>query len=122
MLRSLIRGTGSALPSQILTNAMLTERVDTSDEWIRTRSGICQRHIASEGEDTVTLGTEAAQAALAAADLAPEQIDVIVLATTGIVPLIKGVAFLLVCMLVSRVVRGSELRRRFPLVWPELGC
>ncbi|MEO0644233.1 MAG: beta-ketoacyl-ACP synthase III [Pseudomonadota bacterium] len=74
-------GTGSALPARIVTNAELAARVDTSDEWIIARTGIRQRHIASDGETTATLATEAARAALADAGLMPADIDLIVLAT-----------------------------------------
>jgi 3-oxoacyl-[acyl-carrier-protein] synthase-3 len=81
MLRSVIRGTGSALPSRIVTNAELAERVDTSDEWIFARTGIRQRHIAGEGETTGTLAVAAARQALNAAGLAPEDIGLIILAT-----------------------------------------
>jgi 3-oxoacyl-[acyl-carrier-protein] synthase III len=81
MRRSVIVGTGSALPARILTNAELAARIDTSDEWITQRTGIRQRHIAGEGETTSTLATEAAQKALAAAKLTAADIDLIVLAT-----------------------------------------
>ncbi len=64
-LRSVIVGTGSSLPEQVVTNAALTGRVDTSDEWIVQRTGIRQRHIAAADETTSVLGTRAARAALA---------------------------------------------------------
>jgi 3-oxoacyl-[acyl-carrier-protein] synthase-3 len=76
-----ITGTGSYLPPKILTNADLAKLVDTSDEWIRERTGIRQRHIA-EGEGTCDLAEHAARAAIDAAGLAPEDIDLIVLGTT----------------------------------------
>ncbi|TFI58244.1 ketoacyl-ACP synthase III [Sphingomonas parva] len=79
--RSVIVGTGSALPANRVTNAQLAERVDTSDEWIVERTGIRTRHIAGDGETTATLATEAARKALAAAGISPEQIGLIVLAT-----------------------------------------
>jgi 3-oxoacyl-[acyl-carrier-protein] synthase-3 len=80
-IRSVLRGTGSALPTRRVTNAELSERVDTSDEWIVERTGIRSRYIAGEGETTVTLATDAARRAIEAAGLAPSDIDLIVLAT-----------------------------------------
>ncbi|QIG55502.1 ketoacyl-ACP synthase III [Altererythrobacter sp. BO-6] len=80
-MRSVIRGSGSALPAQVVTNAQLAERVDTSDEWIVERSGIRQRHIAGEGETTGTLATAAARAALADAGIDAARIDLIIVAT-----------------------------------------
>lgn len=79
--RSVLLGTGSALPERVVTNADLAETIDTSDEWIVERSGIRQRYIAGEGETTGTLATEAGRKAIEAAGLAPDDIDVIVLAT-----------------------------------------
>jgi 3-oxoacyl-[acyl-carrier-protein] synthase-3 len=79
--RSVLIGTGSALPVRVVTNAQLTETVDTTDEWIVERSGIRQRHIAGDGETTATLATEAARNALAAAGIEAQSIDLIVLAT-----------------------------------------
>ena len=81
MIRSVIRGSGSALPARVVTNAELAQRVDTSDEWIVERSGIRQRYIAGEGETTATLATDAARAALADAGFDASSIDLIVLAT-----------------------------------------
>jgi 3-oxoacyl-[acyl-carrier-protein] synthase-3 len=81
-MHSRIVGTGSYLPAQILTNDELATRVDTSDEWIRSRTGIRQRHIAAPGEKTSDLALAAAREALAAAGLAPAEVDLIVLATT----------------------------------------
>jgi len=80
-LRSRFIGTGSALPARIVTNAELAERVDTSDAWIVERTGIRARHIAGEGETTSSLGADAARAALKAANLGADEIDLIVLAT-----------------------------------------
>jgi hypothetical protein len=65
--RSVIVGTGSALPPRRVTNAELAERVETTHEWIVERTGIEARHIAADGETTATLATEAAEKALAAA-------------------------------------------------------
>ncbi len=81
MIRSVIRGSGSALPARVVTNADLEERVETSDEWIVERTGIRQRYIAGEGETTASLATEAAQRALESAGMEAGQIDLIVLAT-----------------------------------------
>lgn len=82
MLKSFVRGVGSYLPARILTNDELSLKVDTSDEWIRTRTGIGQRHIAADGEYTSDLATHAARAALAHAGIAADEVDLIVLATT----------------------------------------
>jgi 3-oxoacyl-[acyl-carrier-protein] synthase-3 len=79
---SRIVATGSALPERVLTNADLEKFVDTSDEWIRTRTGIRQRHIAADGETTGDLSTLAAQRALDAAGIKASEIDLIVLGTT----------------------------------------
>ncbi len=79
--RSVITGTGSALPKRVVSNQELATQVDTSDEWIVERSGIRQRYIAGEGETTSSLATAAARAALAAAGLEGHQIGLIVLAT-----------------------------------------
>jgi 3-oxoacyl-[acyl-carrier-protein] synthase-3 len=76
-----IIGWGMAVPERVLTNHELTTMVDTSDEWIRQRTGILERHIANEGETTSTLSLRAAQAALEVANLDPAQIDVIIVAT-----------------------------------------
>jgi len=79
--RSVLLGTGSALPVRSVSNAELAQTVDTSDEWIVERTGIHNRHIAGEGETTSTLATDAARAALAAAGISAQDIDLIVLAT-----------------------------------------
>jgi len=79
--RAVLLGTGSALPSRVVSNSELAETVDTSDEWIVERTGIRQRHIAADGETTSTLATDAARKALAAASVAPEEIGLIILAT-----------------------------------------
>jgi 3-oxoacyl-[acyl-carrier-protein] synthase-3 len=79
--RSVIIGTGGALPPHRVTNAELATRVDTTDEWIVERTGIEARHIAADGETTATLATEAARKALAAAGVEAGAIGLIVLAT-----------------------------------------
>lgn len=81
-VRSVVRGVGGYLPERIVTNAELTQIVDTSDEWIAARTGIRERHIAADGELTSAMGTAAAKAALADAGLEPGDIDLIVLATS----------------------------------------
>ena len=81
MIRSVVIGTGSALPARRVSNAELAEQVDTSDEWIVERTGIRFRHIAGEGETTATLAADACRAALTAAGIEAESIDLIVLAT-----------------------------------------
>jgi len=80
-LRSVVKGTGSALPQRRVDNQELAEQVETSDEWIVERTGIRSRYIAGEGETTATLAVEACRKALEAAGLQPEDIGLIVLAT-----------------------------------------
>lgn len=82
MIRSLVRGTGAALPRRIMKNADFEGMVATSDEWIAQRTGIRQRYIAADDETTASLGEAAARAALDAAELTPADIDLIVLATS----------------------------------------
>ncbi len=82
MYRSLLVGSGAYLPQQIVTNDELAERIDTSDEWIRKRTGIQQRHVAADGEMTSDLALAAAKIALADAGMDASEIDLIVLATT----------------------------------------
>ena len=81
MIRTIIAGSGSYLPSKILTNQELAGMVETSDEWIVQRTGIRERRIAAEGELTSDLATIAAERALADAGYKPDDIDVIILAT-----------------------------------------
>jgi 3-oxoacyl-[acyl-carrier-protein] synthase-3 len=81
-IRSVVLGCGSYLPQQVLTNAELAARIDTSDEWIVQRTGIKQRHIAAKGEFTSHLAINAARAALADAGIDAQSIDLIVLATS----------------------------------------
>ncbi|WP_394658954.1 beta-ketoacyl-ACP synthase III [uncultured Novosphingobium sp.] len=81
MRRSVVIGTGSALPRTVVSNAELAARVDTTDEWIVERTGIRQRHIAEPDETTGSLATEAARAAIAAAGVEAKDVDLIVLAT-----------------------------------------
>lgn len=81
-IRSVVLGCGSYLPEQVVTNAQLAARIDTSDEWIVQRTGIRERHIAAEGEFTSHLAIKAAQAALADAGVDAQSIELIVLATS----------------------------------------
>jgi len=74
-------GWGKYVPSQVLTNEDLAEMVDTSDDWIRARTGIVERHIVGPGETTSTMSIKAAQAALQVADVAPERLDLIIVTT-----------------------------------------
>ena len=82
MIYSRIEGTGSYLPEKVLTNFDLEKMVDTTDEWIRSRTGIERRHIAAESETTVDMAEQAARAALHSAGVAPEEIDLIAFGTT----------------------------------------
>lgn len=82
MTYSRILGTGSYLPDTVMTNAMLAERIETSDEWIVSRTGIRARHIAAEDQKTSDLAYIAAQRALESAGLQASDIDLIILATT----------------------------------------
>jgi 3-oxoacyl-[acyl-carrier-protein] synthase-3 len=82
MSYSRIAGTGSYLPATVLTNEDIEKRIDTSDEWIFSRTGIRTRRVAAEGETTSDLGTQAARAAMTAAGVAAGDIDLIVVATT----------------------------------------
>jgi 3-oxoacyl-[acyl-carrier-protein] synthase III len=82
LIYSRIEGTGSYLPEKVLTNFDLEKIVDTTDEWIRTRTGIERRHIAAESETTVDMAEPAARAALHSAGVAPEEIDLIAFGTT----------------------------------------
>jgi 3-oxoacyl-[acyl-carrier-protein] synthase-3 len=77
-----IAGTGSYLPKKILTNADIEKLVDTSDEWIRTRTGIEQRHVVSDGEMTTDLAEHAARNAMQVAGVGPKDIDLICVGTT----------------------------------------
>lgn len=81
-LRAVVRGVGHYLPERIVPNAEFEKTLDTSDEWIKSRSGIERRHFAAEDETTSDLATKAAQAALENAELTADDIDAIVLATS----------------------------------------
>lgn len=81
VLRSQILGCGSYLPERVITNNEMARLVDTSDEWITARTGIKQRHVAADGEKTSDLALQASKAALSAAGVSVEDLDMIVLAT-----------------------------------------
>ncbi|MFQ5562461.1 MAG: beta-ketoacyl-ACP synthase III [Parvularculaceae bacterium] len=81
-LKAVVAGCGAYLPQRVLTNDDLSQMVDTSDEWIRERTGIRERHIAAEDEKTSALAVEAAERAMAAAGCGPDDIDLIIVATT----------------------------------------
>ena len=81
MLRTRITGTGSAVPDKVLTNHDLEQMVDTNDEWITTRTGIKERRIAVSDEYTSTFAVRSARAALTMAAVAPDELDLILVAT-----------------------------------------
>ena len=81
VIRSVIRGVGAYLPKRVLTNADLSRIVDTSDEWIKERTGISARHIAADGELTSDLGIAAARQALVRAGIDPVEVDLVICAT-----------------------------------------
>jgi 3-oxoacyl-[acyl-carrier-protein] synthase-3 len=78
---AVLLGTGSALPAREVPNSEFEKTLDTSDEWIRTRTGVCRRRIAGPGETTAGLGLEAARKAVQAAGLTPQDIDLIICGT-----------------------------------------
>jgi len=96
---SRIVGTGGYLPEKVLLNSDLEKMVDTSDEWIRDRTGIEQRHIAAEGEYTVDLAEKAARGAMDSAGVSASEIDLIVVATTTADQVFPSTA----CLLQSRL-------------------
>ena len=82
MTQSILRGVGSYLPEKILTNKDLEETIDTTDEWIKERTGISQRHVAAQNEYTSDLAVIAAKSALSNAEMSTKDIDLIIVATT----------------------------------------
>ncbi len=87
MIRARITGTGSYVPEKVLTNLDIEKFIDTNDEWIRTRTGISERHIAADGENTSDLATRAAERAMEMAGVSAEDLDLIVVGTiTGDYP------------------------------------
>lgn len=83
MTYSRIIGTGSYLPAKVLTNYDLEKMVDTTHDWIITRSGIAERHVAAEGELTSDLAAQASRKAIEAAGISPDEIDLVIVATTS---------------------------------------
>ena len=83
MIRTAVLGIGAALPDNIVTNDDLAKKVDTSDEWIRERTGIRQRHIARDGEKTSDLALAAARAALKNAGVTADELDLVIVGTTS---------------------------------------
>jgi 3-oxoacyl-[acyl-carrier-protein] synthase-3 len=81
-LRSVVRGVGHHLPARVVENAFFEDRLDTSDEWIRARTGIERRHFVGEGETTSSMGALAARAALDHAGLEPSDVDAVIVATS----------------------------------------
>jgi len=101
---SRIAGTGGYLPERVLTNSEIEKMVDTTDEWITSRTGIRQRHIAAEDEYTLDLAENASRQAIANADIDTSQIDLIIVATTTPDRVFPSTA----CLLQSRLdVHGS---------------
>ncbi|MCH2038137.1 MAG: beta-ketoacyl-ACP synthase 3, partial [Rickettsiales bacterium] len=82
MIRSIIQGTGMYLPEKVLTNTDLVSMVDTSDSWIKERTGISQRHIAADNEVTSDMASQAGRDALTQSGLAATDIDMVIVATT----------------------------------------
>ena len=81
-IRAVVKGVGHYLPERLVPNSELESLVETSDEWIRSRSGIERRHFAADGQTTSDLAIRAAKAALADAGIEADQIDAIILATS----------------------------------------
>ncbi len=80
--RAVIRGTGRYLPARVVENSWFEDKIYTSDEWIRARTGIERRHFAAEGETTSQMAIKAASAALTRAGIGADQIDAIIVATS----------------------------------------
>ena len=81
-IRAVVRGVGHYLPDRVVPNAEFEAIIETSDEWIRSRSGIERRHFAAEGQTTSDLATRAARAALADAGIDADKLDAIIVATS----------------------------------------
>jgi len=110
---SKIVGTGSYLPEKIVTNADLEKLMDTSDEWIRTRTGIEQRHVVGETETTCDLAEQAARRAMDSAGIKPDDVDLIVVGTTTPDQLFPNVG----CLLQQRLGIGGQ-----PAIQIEAAC
>ncbi len=81
-IRAVVRGAGHYLPARVVPNSWFEDRIETSDEWIQTRTGIVSRHFAAEGETTSDMASRAAERALADAGMAADEIDAIIVATS----------------------------------------
>ncbi len=81
-IRAVVRGAGHYLPARVVPNSWFEDRIETSDEWIRARTGIVSRHFAAEGETTSDMASRAAERALADAGMAADEIDAIIVATS----------------------------------------
>jgi len=104
-----ITGAGHYMPEKVMTNADLEKMVDTSDEWIRTRTGICERRIAAEGEFTSHMATAAARKALEQAGLAPEDVEAIYVATCTPDMIFPSTACLIQAALGAKQAYGFDL-------------
>ena len=105
-----IIGTGGYLPAKVLTNRDLERMVDTSDEWIRARTGIRERHIAADEETTSDLALQASRRALAAAGITADEIDLIVVATTTPDMVFPGTACILQAKLGARTCPAFDVQ------------
>ena len=110
-----ITGTGSALPGRIVTNKELEQLVETSDEWIRERTGIAERHV-SVGETVVTLASEAARKALERAGKRAEEIDLILVATCSPEQYLPCCACQVHCLRKRKRTAGRLLRKSWTLM------
>ena len=115
MINARIAGTGSYLPEKVLTNKDLEEMVETSDEWIRDRSGIKRRHIVADNEMTSDLALAAAQPAIDAAGISADDIDLIIVATTTPDKVFPSSACILQRKLDWRRFRHSTFKPRVPV-------
>jgi 3-oxoacyl-[acyl-carrier-protein] synthase-3 len=113
MMYSKIVGTGSYLPEKVLTNADLEKLVDTSDEWIRSRTGIERRHVVADNQTTCDLAEQAARNAMASAGIKPDEVDLIVIGTTTPDQLFPNVG----CLLQQRLGIGGQ-----PAIQIEAAC
>ncbi len=107
--RAVFTGSGSFVPEKILTNSDIAKMVDTSDEWIKTRTGIETRHITTDDESTAMLATKAAEEALEAAGLEAGDLDIIIVATVT-----PEMVFPSTASFVQRSIRAKKRTSRQP--------